>query len=175
MRSETAARLPVVYLVEGPVGAGKSTFARSLANEQRAVWFNLDDWYARLYRPDRPETGLMEWYAERKERCLGQILRVMRALVDVGSDVVLELGLVRRGDRERFYENMDGVVCELRVFVLDAPEEIRRSRVKARNLDRGDTFSIPIPDAIFDMASKAWEPPDDEEMDERQVQWIRTA
>lgn len=165
-------RMPIVHLIEGPVGAGKSTFARALAAEHRAVWFNLDDWYARLFRADRPAEGLLAWYVERKQRCHEQILRVTRSLLDVGTDAVLELGLVRRSDRQRFYDELDGLPCELRVYVLDAPEAVRRTRVRERNSSRTDTFSIEIPDAVFDMASRMWEPPDETECEGRTVQRI---
>ncbi len=46
--------MPRVHLVEGPVGAGKSTFAASLAARTGGVHIALDAWFARLFSPDRP-------------------------------------------------------------------------------------------------------------------------
>ena len=51
-----------IHLIVGPVGAGKSTFALRLSQERKALFFNLDEWMIALFRPDRPEAGVMEWY-----------------------------------------------------------------------------------------------------------------
>ena len=52
------------------------------------------------------------------------------------------------------------------VHVLDAPLDIRRERVRRRNAEKGATFSMVVPDHIFEMASAMWEPPDDLELEE---------
>jgi predicted kinase len=59
-----------IHLIEGPVGAGKSTFAGRLALTHNAVHLNLDEWMVRLFQADRPEADFMEWYLERKQRCI---------------------------------------------------------------------------------------------------------
>lgn len=55
----------MLHLVIGPVGAGKSTFARELAKENSAVHLDLDAWMAVLFAADRPATDTMPWYLER--------------------------------------------------------------------------------------------------------------
>jgi uncharacterized glyoxalase superfamily protein PhnB/predicted kinase len=92
-----------VHLVLGPVGAGKSTFARQLAQQRSALRLTLDDWMTTLFSPDRPQTGLFEWYAPRARRCVEQIWKVALQLTARGEEVVLELGLLRREQREDFY------------------------------------------------------------------------
>ncbi|MEJ2681019.1 MAG: AAA family ATPase, partial [Gammaproteobacteria bacterium] len=82
-----------IYLVEGPVGSGKSTFAEQQALEINAPHINLDSWMVNLFRPDRPTSGTMEWYIERKERCIEQIWLVAKSILDANFDVILELGL----------------------------------------------------------------------------------
>src|SRR5690606_18269563 len=70
-----------VHLVVGPVGAGKSTFARRLARARAAIYLALDEWMAVLFRPDRPEGDIASWYAERAARCVEQIWRVARGML----------------------------------------------------------------------------------------------
>ena len=41
-----------LHLIFGPIGAGKTTYARDLARRERAVAFVLDEWGARLFGPD---------------------------------------------------------------------------------------------------------------------------
>ncbi len=163
-----------IQLVVGPVGAGKSTFCRRLAEQQRAVHFNLDEWMARLFRADRPEQGVMEWYAARVRRCQDQIWAVSQSLLRSQVGVVLELGLLQREQRLRFYERVDAAGHSLKVYVLDAEREVRRARVMGRNEARGATFVMEVPLAIFELASDMWQQIDDEEAQGRDIQFIFT-
>lgn len=166
-----------LHLILGPVGAGKSTFAQKLAGEHRAVRLTLDDWMTRLFSPDRPDrpSAVMEWYLERAARCIDQIWRVAGSLIAVGTDVILELGLIRRDDRERLFERVDAAGHALRVYVLDAPREVRRERVERRNRDQGATFSMLVPPHFFELASDLWQPLDDDECEGRDVRFVKTA
>ncbi len=164
--------MATIHLIEGPVGAGKTTFARQLGREIGAPALNLDAWMVTLFRPDRPDEDFLEWYRERKERCLQQIWDVAQSVLDAGSDVILELGLVQRADRERFYARVARAPHDLRVRVLEAPRDVRRARVQARNLDQGPTFQMEVPDQVFEMASDMWQPPDDEEISRHQIEIV---
>lgn len=163
--------MPTIHLLEGPVGAGKSTLAAALSARHDAPRFILDDWMAVLFRPDRPEVDLWPWYLERKQRCIELIWRLGDEALDRGQDVILELGLVRRAAREEFYQRVDAADRQLIIYLLDAPRELRRARVQERNERRGPTFAMPVPDAIFELASDAWEAPDERELAGREVRY----
>ena len=147
------------------MGAGKSTYATALASRDRALRLTLDDWMTRLFRPDRPPADVLSWYAERAARCVDQIWIVARAALALGIDVVLEIGLLARDQRAAFYrrvaESAPGAL--LVVHVLDADRDVRRARVDRRNRERGATFSMDVPPAIFELASDLWQPPDEVE------------
>jgi predicted kinase len=163
--------VPAIHLIEGPVGAGKSTFAFRLSRERAAPRLVLDDWMARLFRPDRPEQDLWPWYQARKERCLDQIWALTEELLDLDSDVVLELGLVQRAARRSFYERVDAAGRTLHVYLLDAPRDVRRERVRKRNAEQGATFAMVVDDEVFELASDAWEAPDEDECSERGIEF----
>ncbi|WP_437731697.1 AAA family ATPase [Sorangium sp. So ce1335] len=163
-----------IHLIVGPVGSGKSTFALRLAREQRAVRLNLDEWMATLFRPDRPDTGVLDWYIERTGRCIDQIWTLTERLLEVGTNVVLEIGLIRRDERERFYERVDAGGHGLTIHVLDAPRDVRRERVQRRNDQKGDTFSMVVPPHIFELASDMWQPLDEVEREGRDVKIMPT-
>jgi uncharacterized glyoxalase superfamily protein PhnB/predicted kinase len=173
-RSRQAPNAPRIHLVIGPVGAGKSTFALGLARDHGALRLTLDDWMARLFRPDRPETGVVEWYVERAARCVDQIWTLTEAMLELGTDVVLEICLLKRGEREDFYRRVADAGCELAIHVLDASRDVRRERVEARNQARGSTFSMVVPPAIFELASDLWEPLEPDECAGRDVRFLRT-
>lgn len=167
--------MAIMHLIEGPVGAGKSTFAARLGFDLAAPRLDLDEWMVTLFRPDRPETDFLHWYLDRKERCLAQIWSVAAEIIESGSDCVLELGLVGRGDRAAFYERADAADCKLAVYVIDAPEETRRRRVRERNRRQEGTFKMAVSDEIFDIANRAWEAPDQAECDERRIRIVHTS
>ncbi len=164
--------MTTIHLVEGPVGAGKSTFAARLSADHAAPHLDLDEWMVTLFSPDRPGTGFVAWYSQRKQRCIEQIWHVTCELMRSGTSVVLELGLVQRQAREEFYQRVDASGYELAIYVLDAPEEERRRRVRERNGGAGGTFKMQVTDEIFDIASRAWEPPDPVECAERPIRLI---
>jgi len=161
-----------LHLVVGPVGAGKSTFALQLAAHYRALRLNLDEWMAELFSADRPPGGSLSWYVERTARCVELIWRLAERAIDVGTDVVLEIGLIQRSERESLYARVDAHGYDLTVYVLDAPRDLRRARVLQRNQQQGPTFSMEVPPHIFELASDMWEPPDEVECSERTVRFI---
>ena len=166
--------MPVIHLVEGPVGSGKSTYAAKLGDEHAAPRLILDEWMATLFRADRPETDVMAWYMERKRRCIEQIWNVASDLIEAGCNVVLELGLIQRHDRADFYSRADAVGYPLKIHVLDAPRDVRHQRVRERNAVQGSTFSMVVPDEIFELASDLWQVPDEQECAQRNICFIST-
>lgn len=161
-----------IFLIEGPVGAGKSTYAGSLALRLSGVHLNLDEWMVNLFRPDRPEQDFMLWYAERKERCIEQIWQVSCEVLEAHTDVILELGLVQRAAREAFYQRVSGTSYSMQIHLVDAPVEVRRARVVQRNEQQGATFRMAVSEEMFQLANSAWESPDDEECRARDIQVI---
>ncbi|MEZ4446306.1 MAG: ATP-binding protein [Polyangiaceae bacterium] len=163
-----------IHLLIGPVGAGKSTHAQRLARELPALHLDLDAWMVDLFRPDRPEEGIVPWYVERAARAVGRIWEVARAAARVGTHVVLEIGLLKQKEREHFYARVADSGLELRITVVDADRSLRRERVAARNLAKGDTFSMVVPPEVFELASDLWEPPDATERAAHTIVELRT-
>ena len=161
-----------VHLVEGPVGAGKSTFAASLAARTGGVHIALDEWFARLFSPDRPPGDIAPWYLERKDRLLGLIWDHSRGILAADTDVILEVGLIQRHQRSAFCERIRAGGFPPTIYVIDAPRELRRERVRRRNSEKGATFSMVVPDHIFEIASDMWEAPDATECVEHRIEFI---
>lgn len=132
---------------------------------------DLDEWMVTLFRPDRPQEGFMQWYADRKARCIDQIWRVACELMDTGTGAVLELGLVQLADRDDFYRRVDAADYELIVYVVDAAEDVRRRRVRERNAQQGSTYKMEVSDEIFEVANRAWQAPDESECAARDIRF----
>ena len=166
--------MPIVRLIEGPVGAGKSTFSAELAGRTRGVHIALDAWFAKLFSPDRPDKDFVAWYVSRKDRLVEVIWDHSRAILASGSDVILELGLIQRQPRMEFCRKVIGEGFSLVMYELDAPIEVRRARVQRRNAVGGSTFSVVVPENIFELASSMWEPSDEFERDEYEIDYVST-
>lgn len=164
-----------IHLIEGPVGAGKSTFAAQLGQREGCSAIALDDWMATLFRPDRPDENVMQWYVARKTRCIAQIWRVADDLLRTGHDVILEIGLIQRQDRVAFYDRMTAAGHDFTVYILDVPRDVRRQRVSQRNIRQGSTYSMEVPSNIFEMASDMWEPPEQDEIDSCDMRFVESA
>ncbi len=164
-----------LHLIEGPVGAGKSTYAMSLASGDRAIHIALDEWFASIFSPDRPEQDIISWYVERKDRLIELIWSHSKRLLDSGCGVILELGLIQQAPRIDFCSRVLGEGYDLTMHVLDAPIQVRRARVRQRNQQKGATFSMVVPDHIFEIASSQWQPPDEAECSRFRIDFVGSA
>ena len=149
----------------GPCGAGKTTYAHAFARREKAVAFILDDWMARLFGPDMPEPLEYEWMVERVGRCEAQIWSVAAAVMATGASVILDIGLMRRADRERVRQIAEGAGLTLVFHFVDAPVDVRRARVAERNVLRGENFAIDVPSDMFDFIEGVYEAPGPGELD----------
>lgn len=151
--------MKMVHLIEGPIGAGKSTYAHLLGAELKSTPLILDRWMATLYRPDRTETDFWGWYAERKERCIDQIWDLAQGMLAYHDDVILELGLLSREARWNFAQRLFHADVGTYWHVLDLDEGERWRRVEERNRASTTTHVMDVPRALFELASSLWQRP----------------
>ena len=159
----SAAR-PSVHLVFGPVGAGKSTYARALAARERGVRFAIDDWMHELFAPDPAPTRDFAWIMARVRRCEARIRATAADVLGTGTPVVLDLGFMKAADRATFAAWASALGHAARAHYVHAPTPVRASRVRARNAARGDTFSFEVTPQMFEFMEHWFEPPGDAEL-----------
>jgi len=154
-----------LHVIFGPCGAGKTTYAHAFARRERAVAFILDDWMARLFGPDIPTPIEYAWMLERVGRCEAQIWSTAAAVLASGTSVVLDIGLMRKADRERVRQIAEGAELPLQWHFVDAPQDVRRARVAGRNTIRGESFAIEVTPELFDFIEGVYEAPEPAELD----------
>lgn len=147
-----------MHIIEGAVGAGKTTYAIQLGREVGSPPLVLDEWMVNLFQPDRPASDLWAWYAERKARCIIQIMELARRALDHERHAIVELGLVRGEDRHRLYTDLDAEGRDYLVHVLETPRDERKRRVLQRNTEQGAPFAMHVTEEVFEIASNMWEP-----------------
>ena len=148
-----------VNIVCGSTGAGKTTFARALAEELGAARFSIDEWMGELFWPDQQPGADYRWAIERVERCERQIWSVSRDLLKIGCDVVLDLGFTESVQRRRFIEWAQQAGGDPVIHYLDVDAETRRRRVHERNRAKDGTYVFHVDDEMFDFMENLFEPP----------------
>jgi predicted kinase len=92
----------LVHLICGSTGAGKTTYARQLAERIGAVRFSIDEWMTTLFWMDTPNPLRAAWSMERVERCYSQIWTVASQVAARRVPCVLDLGFTQANSRARF-------------------------------------------------------------------------
>lgn len=153
-----------LHAIFGPCGAGKTTYAHAFARREGAVAFILDDWMARLFGPDMPQPIEYAWMIERVQRCEAQIWSTAAGVLAAGTDVIFDIGLMRKSDRARVREIAEAAGLPLQWHFVTASQEVRRARVGERNVVRGASFAIDVSPDMFDFIEGVYEAPEPAEL-----------
>lgn len=153
-----------VHLVAGGTGAGKTTYARKLAEEIGAARFSIDEWMTTLFWMDSPERIEFAWTMARIARCESQIREQVAGLIKIGVPSVLDLGFTKADHRRAFASFAEGLGARPVLHHLDLAPDVRWDRVNARNVERGDTYRMQVDRGMFDFMEGEWEAPDEDEL-----------
>jgi len=153
-----------IHVVFGPQGAGKSTYARTLAASMKGTRFSIDDWMIQLYGPDLPKPLNFGWIMERVKRCERQILATTQEIAKNGGNVVLDLGFMKEKNRSELTILAEQVGLVSKLHYINAPHDVRRRRVLNRNSEKGETFSFEVTPVMFDVMEKEFETPSEAEL-----------
>lgn len=154
-----------LHVIFGPCGAGKTTYAHAFARKEGAVPFVLDEWGARLFGPDVRGPIEPAWMLERLGRCAELIRSTVVAVLTAGSSVILDMGMMRREDRERFRQFAKANGLSIQWHFLDAPREVRRARIANRNTAKGETFVAEVSPQMFEFLENIYEAPEPAELE----------
>ena len=128
-----------VHLVCGKVGAGKTTYARELAQDRSALLLSLDAWMLHFYGEPRGR----EEFDAKVALCIEMMLRITDQLVTLETETVLDCGFWRRDVRNEARSRIRAAGGDPVVHYVDVPADERWARIEARNnrLD-GETHFI---------------------------------
>lgn len=155
---------PLIHLVTGGTGAGKSTYSMRLADDLGGLRFSIDPWMTTLYWEDAPAQLDFHWAKTRVDRCVRQMCEVAAQAAGRGVPSVFDAGFTTREDRaavETFALDQ-GFAAQL--HWVDADPITRWTRVRNRNIQQGETFAFEVTRGMFDFMERLWEAPSDEEM-----------
>ena len=166
----------MIHLICGPMGAGKTRLAHKLAKQHNAIRFSEDEWLNQLFVADAP-VGLLAqpaeeiaaWASERYQRCRGQISLVFKQLLAQNINIVLDGAAANQEQRNLIRKKAKESKTGFQLYYVDSSRELRKQRVKARNIDQGETYSLEVTDSMFDLMEVFFEPPVAEELSQALV------
>jgi predicted kinase len=155
----------LVHLICGPTGAGKTTYARQLAEADGAVRFSIDEWMSALFWMDAPDPFPPAWAMQRVERSAALIWRTVKDICGRGVPCVLEIGLTTLEARARYAGLAMDAGFAVKLHLVDAPAQARWERVEARNHAPGaDQLPFKVTREMFDFVETMWQRPTAEEL-----------
>ena len=159
MEGILAARLIIVC---GLPGSGKTSHARQMERNLRAIRFCPDEWMDTL--------GIGLWEGDSRQRVEQLQWKIAQELLGMGLTVILEWGSWARAERDVLRMEARRLGAAVELHFLDAPVEVLFERVRQRNQESppitvedikkwSETFERPTPEeiALFDMPSTCLE------------------
>ena len=148
--------MPTVHMICGPLGSGKTTFARRLERQLTALRFTHDEWMVRLYGQDPPADRFPE-YAERVSTMVNTF---WPKCLEMGWDVILDFDFWKRSERDAIRGMAAKHGAATILYWLETPKAMAWQRVERRNSEPNTLFIAP---ATFEALWPQFEPPDPDE------------
>jgi len=151
-------RKPIVYLICGFIGAGKTTFAKKLEEKTSAVRITKDEWSISLIGNDSTIDGYAEW----DTKIIELSRNVAFQLVKKGIDVIIDEGFWEKEQRVKMKNRIEALGAKEVLYYLDTPIETIRERVVGRNVNLTKE-SFKINREMLDNYLKYWQAPTEDE------------
>lgn len=154
----TSARRPVVHLLAGYNGAGKTTYAKELEISTGGVRFSLDEWMLRLHPDLRFDS---EGYGVSAEACKQLIWNVAKKFLEHGVDVILDWNQWSRDRRKTWLIASIDAGFQARLHYLQVPLETALRQSERRSaMNTAGSHRLPAEDvrhlaAIFEHPTTA--------------------
>lgn len=150
---------PVVYLLCGLGGSGKSTYAQKLA-ESGLQKLSLDEYVYNLYGRaivDLPEHIYLQYYRTAKIELDKKFVSVIKKK----QSVVLDYGFWQRNSRDYYKQLIEEHGGAWKLIYLKASPEILMQRLKERN-KRTDANAFPVTEEMLRNFIERFEEPNNE-------------
>jgi len=154
--------MPEIILICGKICSGKTTYAKKLCRQRRAVLLSVDEIMLSMFGQHCGD--MHDTYAERTRNYL---LEKAAELYEEGIGAVLDWGFWTKDGREvtaAFFRNRG---IPYRLYYIDVPENIWRERLEKRNREvlEGSVRAYYVDENLAAKFEAVFQMPDDEEID----------
>lgn len=119
---------PILYLMVGAMGSGKTTLARKIEKEKNAKFFSLD---GTIKSFNQPIKNIVD-YENFMQRAHDIMFPYALAALKSGQSVVFDVG----GPWEKMREIAKAAHAEIIIHHFEIPTEVRWQRVQQRNTEK---------------------------------------
>lgn len=151
---------PVLYLTVGLPGAGKTTWARGLAERESTLRLTPDEWMAPLF-DDSDANG-------RRDILEGRMIWVAHEVLRSGASVVLDFGCWSAEERYAIRAIAESTGARFVLQHLSIDEDVRRARATLRWETAPET-TFPMSDADHDRFLDGYVPPSAAELSDAPI------
>lgn len=139
---------PWLALTMGVSGSGKSSQTQGLIEQRRMVRVRADVERKRLFGL-APEASSAQvpggiYDSTTSERVFAKLLQLARELLLIGQSVLVDATFIRQARRAPFIELAEELDVPWRILAFDAPEDVLRERVRARQAAGGDASEADV-------------------------------
>ncbi|OGM15494.1 hypothetical protein A2V56_03755 [Candidatus Woesebacteria bacterium RBG_19FT_COMBO_42_9] len=149
---------PIAYIIVGFIGSGKTTFARKLEKETRAIRFTKDEWMVRVFGNTPPKDRFNEYDNKMTTLATDMALECLKA----GISVIIDEGFWVKEHRDAIKEKVKNVGAIPKIYYVETPFEIMKARTLKRS-ENPPVDSFNIDEESFNQYWKHFRPPDKDE------------
>lgn len=148
--------MPTIHFMHGFIGSGKTTIAKKLEQELPAIRFNNDELMVALYGRHVPEYKFKTFY----QRIDKLIWNLTKKMVELGNDVIIDLGFWSRGARDYARKRAKDMGADFKFYNIYTPFDKALERTLKRTENQSEIF---IDENCFNERKKQFEPMSEDE------------
>lgn len=151
---------PIVYLLCGLPGSGKTTYADEMTKNKNILKLSIDErMLANFGVPGKDYPS--EKYNDYKKKVIFDIKQEIIRSLENSQSLILDFGVWRQKDRNFFRQFVEDNGAELKLVYFKANKELLLKRLRGRNIIENST-AINVDESILNDALAVFEEPSNE-------------